>query len=90
MDVEIFVDMVQAKIRIDEEQFDMKMQTLAWQTSILINAMGKSKKRFKPKDLYKPMSDGDDKNVQGDFNVISESDKEKLQQELLNTFRDSL
>lgn len=90
MDVENFVDMVQAKIRIEEEKFDTEMQMLSWQTSILINAMGKTKKRYKPKDLYKPMSDGDNKKVQGDFNVISQSDKEKLQQELLETFRDSL
>lgn len=82
--------MVRAKIRIDEEGFDEKMQVLSWQTSILINAMGKSKKRYKPKDLYKPMSDGKEETVKGSYKVISEQEKERLQRELLETFKDSL
>ena len=90
MDADDFADMVRAKLKIDEERFDEKMQILSWQTSILINAMGKSKQRYKPKDLYKPISNGTEETVNGSYTVISEQDKERLQRELLETFKDSL
>lgn len=90
MDVADFFDMVQAKIKVDEEQLDEKMQIIAWQTSILINAMGKTKKRYKPKDLYTPMSRDSGDQVQESFKKLGESEKERLQKELMETFKDSL
>lgn len=79
--------MVRAKIKIEEEEFDLKMQMLAWQTSILINAMGKTKKRYKPKDLYKPAdSDADKSTVKGSTNVIGTEEKERRIEELKSIF----
>lgn len=89
MDVCDFVDMIRAVIRVDNECLDEKMQILSWQTSILINAMGRSKKRYKPRDLYVPQSEGDDDSV-GDFKYIGEDEKEQLQSELMEIFKDSM
>ena len=90
MDINDFTDMVRAKLKTDEERFDEKMQILSWQTSILVNAMGKTKKKYKPRDLYKPLSSGEEEITHGSYKVISEQEKERLQRELLETFKDSL
>lgn len=91
MSVADFFDMVRAKLKIEEEEFDMKMQMLSWQTAILINAMGKSKKRYKPKDLYKPISSDDDVlEVKGSYKVVGDEKQEQLRKELLETFGHSI
>lgn len=81
--------MIQAHIKVENERIDEEMQMLSWQTAILINAMGRSKKRYKPRDLYKPMSDDDEGTTMGDFKYIGEDKKEQLQGELLEIFKDS-
>lgn len=87
LDVEDFFDMVRAKIKVEEEEFDLNMQMLAWQTSILINAMGKSKKRYKPNDLYKPVSDERDKSaVNESTQFIGTDEKERRIEELKSIF----
>lgn len=90
MDIDDFFDMVQAKLKVEEEEVDEKMQIISWQTAILINAMGKSKKRYKPKDLYKPLSKDEENRPTGSYTVIGDDEKEKLQKELLETFSSSI
>lgn len=38
---------------------DLELQTIAWQTALLMNSTGNYKKRIAPKDLYKSPYDED-------------------------------
>lgn len=50
-----FVDMYEAYITRENEEFDAEMQRTSWFTSLLMNATGNYKKEIKPDKLYKPM-----------------------------------
>lgn len=79
--------MLQAQIRKDDEDFDIKMQMLAWQTALLMNSTGNYKKRIRPDDLYTTLAEVNEKETL----VTKDSSKVKkaLQEELLSTFTDS-
>ena len=81
--------MILSQVRKEEEEFDMKMQMLAWQTALLMNSTGNYKKRIKPTDLYAPDNNEakEQENISGEDGV--EMKKKKLQEELLSTFADS-
>lgn len=80
-------DMVKAYSRKEEDEFDSKMQMVAWQTAMLMNSTGNFKKRIKPEDLYTPISELKKQDeVQEEFNPEK---KKQLQDELLSTFSDS-
>lgn len=80
--------MITAVSRCEEESFNIKMQMLAWQTSLLMNSTGNYKKKIKPTDLFSPE---ERETVEEN---ISEDDKKKLkrqkQEELLKAFADSV
>lgn len=79
--------MLQAQIRKDDEDFDIKMQMLAWQTALLMNSTGNYKKRIRPDDLYTTLAEVNEKEtlVTKDSSEV----KKALQEELLSTFTDS-
>ena len=81
--------MISSKIRKDDEDFDVKMQMLAWQTALLMNSSGNYKKRIKPSDLYSP-SNNEEVEKQEKFTKEDVAEvKRQLQEDLLSTFADS-
>ncbi|MGV2685134.1 hypothetical protein GNF82_12115 [Clostridium perfringens] len=48
-----FLDLANAQYRAEEEFWDRELERTAWQTAILANAAGTSKKQIKPEQLYK-------------------------------------
>lgn len=81
-------EMIISHTRKEEEDFDLKMQLLAWQTALLMNSTGNYKKKIKPTDLYSP----DESTAKEQENISGEDMleiKKKLQEELLSTFADS-
>lgn len=83
--MKILGEMIVANSRAEEEQFDMKMQLLSWQTALLMNSTGNYKKKIKPADLYSPIHKEDEQQEQ----VQESKSKEQLQAELLSTFAGS-
>lgn len=82
-------EMIASKIRKENEDFDINMQMLAWQTALLMNSTGNYKKRIKPSDLYSPSNDEEaEKQEKFSKEDIAEV-KKKLQEDLLSTFSDS-
>lgn len=76
--------MVEAHVSYRNDVIDNKMQMLSWQTSILINCMGYTKKKVKPTDLYMPK----DKQESNDrVKVIDKNKKAELESELLSIFK---
>lgn len=80
--IELF-EMVNAHVEYQNNQFDLDMNKLAWQTSILLNGMGTLKKKVKPTDLYNPNAEPD---APKGVNVVGEEEHNRLQAELLETF----
>lgn len=74
-------DIIQCYIKAENEEFDQKMQMLAWQTALLMNSTGNYKKSIKPQDLYTPMEQ--------QHEPEPEENKEELQKELLEAFAGS-
>lgn len=70
---------------MQEEDFDTKMQMVAWQTALLMNSTGNYKKKIKPVDLYTPLEEKKEQEQKHE-----EKTKEELQQELLSAFAGSL
>lgn len=84
-----FYEMVSAFIDVENERMDEEMQVVAWQTSILINAIGRAKKTYKPKDLYVPLADREREN-RGGINYVGDEQHSHLVNELLDTFQGSI
>lgn len=77
-----FLDLANAQYRAEEEHWDRELERTAWQTSILVNAAGTSKKQVKPDQLYKsPFREGEKANSssksKGKEYVTSEQEKLK-------------
>ena len=70
-------------MQVEEEQIDIKMQMLAWQTALLMNSTGNYKKKVKPEDLYKSIAEIEKEEKQKSMTV---EDKKKLEEELLTLF----
>lgn len=51
-----FIDMHEARIEANNEEFDTEMQRTSWFTSLLMNSSGNYKKQIKPEKLYTPLS----------------------------------
>lgn len=81
--VELF-EMVQAHVEYQNNTFDMEMNKLAWQTSIILNGMGTLKKKIKPTDLYNPEADT---NAPNGVKIVGEEEHNRLQAELLDAFK---
>lgn len=80
--------MIIARSKVEQATFEEKMQMLAWQTSLLMNATGNFKKKIKPSDLYS--TEDSNANNEKQLNVVNSKDlKKQLQEELLSTFSDS-
>lgn len=81
--------MIASQIRKENEDFDINMQMLAWQTALLMNSSGNYKKRIKPSDLYSPNND-EEAEKQEKFSKEDVAEvRKKLQEDLLSTFSDS-
>lgn len=79
--------MILAQIKADEENLDEKMQIVAWQTALFMNSTGNYKKKIKPTDLYTPMAEVKEQEVETE--VTGAEAKKKLQEELLSAFAGS-
>lgn len=90
MPLEILWDIIQAHIRLEEEQFDYDMSLLAWQTSLLMNSTGNYKKKIKPDDLYTPMRSMEDESSNRAGKKLAEEEVEQLRNELLEKFANSI
>lgn len=89
LDLYCLDEMIASQIRKNNEEFDIKMQMLAWQTALLMNSSGNYKKRIKPSDLYSPSNDEEvEKQEKFTKEDVAEA-KKKLQEDLLSTFADS-
>lgn len=82
-------DMVKAFSRKEEDEFDNKMQMIAWQTAMLMNSTGNYKKRIKPEDLYTPISELKAEQEEVQEEEDNPEKKRHLQEELLSAFSDS-
>lgn len=84
MDLSILGDMIQAIQKKEEEDFDLQMQIVAWQTSILANFSGNARTKVKPSDLYTPLEERRNPEV-----IEPSKTKEELQADLLKAFNTS-
>ena len=82
----VLIDMLKAFSKKEEQEFDLKMQVVAWQTAMLMNSTGNYKKKIKPEDLYTPISEMKEEAQE----VYNPDLKAQLQAELLSAFSDSL
>lgn len=83
LDLFILGEMIEAHAEVENEEFETKMQMIAWQTALLMNSSGNYKKKIKPQDLYSNKNKNEETNNKG-----SET-KQELQKELLSAFADS-
>lgn len=87
-----FTDMVSAKLYYQAYEDDLKMQRLAWQSSLLMSATGNyGKKGVDMKKLYKPRFDDEGNFIEEDtshgvFKPIDKEEKETKLNELLAKF----
>lgn len=70
--------------KVEKEDFETKMQMIAWSTALLMNSTGNYKKRIKPEDLYSV--DTEEKAGK----KPADKTKAQLQEELLQTFGGSM
>lgn len=80
--------MVIANAKKREEEVDLQLNLLAWQTSHIMNSSGNYKKQVKPEDLYK--SQGDEDSTQGtskELRPIDRDEKNKKLEALMNKFK---
>lgn len=70
--------------KVQKEDFETKMQMIAWSTALLMNSTGNYKKKIKPEDLYSV--DAEEKSKKS----LSDKTKAQLQEELLQTFGGSM
>lgn len=90
MDLSVLVDMIVAHSKCEEEEFDVQMNMLAWQTALLMNSTGNFKKKIKPKDLYIPLAEQKEQEKHKKQNEeFNPEERQKLQEELLQSFKDS-
>lgn len=83
--------MIDARIKVEDEQTDEQMTMLSWQTAILINVSGNVKKKYKPTDLYKPLAQQKEeakekRQSKGGLTKLSEAEFKRKQQELRERF----
>ena len=83
MDLVHLGEIILAFMQVEEEQIDIKMQMLAWQTALLMNSTGNYRKKVKPEDLYKSIAEIEKEEKQKSMTV---EDKKKLEEELLTLF----
>ena len=83
MDLVHLGEIILAYMQVEEEQIDIKMQMLAWQTALLMNSTGNYRKKVKPEDLYKSIAEIEKEEKQKSMTV---EDKKKLEEELLTLF----
>lgn len=84
MDLHILQDVIVAMYKVDKEDFETRMQMLAWQTALLMNSTGNYKKKIKAEDLYS-VDVGERAG-----NDTADKTKTQLQEELLQTFAGSM
>ena len=73
-----------AMMEKESDLFEVTMNQIAWQTSLLMNATGNYKKEIKPSDLYSTPKESDEQIPL--TNEEKEQNKKQLQEELLNSF----
>jgi hypothetical protein len=68
-----------------EEDVELQLQLLAWQTSHIMNSSGNYKKPIKPEHLYKPQGDSENETSK-ELRPIDRDEKNKQLEALMNKF----
>lgn len=79
--------MVIANGKKREEEVDLQLNLLAWQTSHIMNSSGNYKKQVKPEDLYKSQGDDEPTQNSNELRPIDRDEKNKKLDALMNKFK---
>lgn len=80
--------MVIANGKKREEEVDLQLNLLAWQTSHIMNSSGNYKKQVKPEDLYKSQGDDEEPTQNSkELRPIDRDEKNQKLEALMNKFK---
>lgn len=87
-----FFDLLEAFVEEEKRQDDMKNQRVSWFTSHIMNSSGNYKRAIKPEDLYKPIAQLEENNIEQEVIERFESpeQKEAYLKNLLESFGKNL